>query len=152
MLFSGLKDVLKTFDEHGWKGSFTRGFWEIGNGGYDCWFELKYKGLLAARCVAGEVESNVAWFDDDEKEKLVSKILEVYDHLKVREETPSLDNVIQTCEEMSKNNNGNSVKNEYYKTSDGFFDYYVNRMTGEKKLELDENDVEVPANLDDFCR
>lgn len=84
MLYTGLKDVLRTFDEHGWKGSFTRGLWEIGNGGYDCWFELYYKGLPVAQCIAGELESNCAWVSDVEKEKLLGKILEVYDHLKVR--------------------------------------------------------------------
>ena len=43
MKFSGLIDVLKTFDEHGWKGSFTRESWTIGNGGYDCWFDSREK-------------------------------------------------------------------------------------------------------------
>lgn len=83
MLFTGLKDVLRTFDEHGWKGSFTRGLWVIGNGGYDCWFELTYKGLPVVRCIAGELEST-SWVSDEEKEKLFGKILEVYDNLKVR--------------------------------------------------------------------
>lgn len=80
MKFSGLKDVLKTFDEHGWKGSFTRESWTIGNGGYDCWFELYYKGQPVASCLAGVLESN-SYLDVGEKEKLLSKILEVYPHL-----------------------------------------------------------------------
>lgn len=80
MKFSGLKDVLKTFDEHGWKGSFTRESWTIGNGGYDCWFELYYKGQPVASCIAGVLESN-SYIDVGEKEKLLSKILEVYPHL-----------------------------------------------------------------------
>lgn len=42
--------------------------------------------------------------------------------------------------------------NEYFKFSDGMFSYYVNKSTGEKKLKLDEGDVEVAANLDDFMR
>ena len=42
--------------------------------------------------------------------------------------------------------------NEYYKFSDGFFTYYVNTLTGEKKFELAEGDVEVESNLDDFNR
>lgn len=247
MLFAGLKDVLKTFDEHGWKGSFSRGPWKIANGGYDCWFELYYKGLPVARCIAGELESNVSWVNDVEKEKMFNKILEVYDHLKemnannvkanfsfgedlfdyisdyrerldlgnreieeimlrpdlikkicssvqeyledeelsfndadfshygintIGEEIlnivdkviseykqlnglyprPKLQDVIHTCEEMSKNNEAKSQCNEYFKTSDGFFDYYVNRKTGEKKFKLGENDVEVESNLDDFLR
>lgn len=53
MKFSGLKDVLKTFDEYGWKGSFTRESWTIGNGGYDCWFELYYKGQPVATLSPG---------------------------------------------------------------------------------------------------
>jgi len=105
LLFTGLKDVLRTFEEHGWKGTYTRGLWQIGNGGYDCWFELTYKGLPVARCIDGELESNVPWVDDNEKEKIFSKILEVYDHLKVREEKPDLESVINTCSEMSKNGN-----------------------------------------------
>lgn len=80
MKFSCLKDVLKTFDEHGWKGSFTRESWTIGNGGYDCWFELYYEGQPVASCIAGELESN-SHIDVGEKEKLLSKILEVYSHL-----------------------------------------------------------------------
>lgn len=80
MKFSGLKDVLKTFDEHGWKGSFTRESWTIGKGGYDCWFELYYKGQPVASCIAGVLESN-SYIDVGEKEKLLSKILEVYPHL-----------------------------------------------------------------------
>jgi hypothetical protein len=31
--------------------------------------------------------------------------------------------------------------NEYYKVSDGWFTYYVNVKTGEKKFKLDETDV-----------
>lgn len=41
---------------------------------------------------------------------------------------------------------------EYYKTSDGFFTYYINKTTGEKKFRLDENDILVNSNLDDFMR
>lgn len=42
--------------------------------------------------------------------------------------------------------------NEYYKVSDGFFTYYVNQTTGEKKFSLDENDILVNSDLDDFMR
>lgn len=42
--------------------------------------------------------------------------------------------------------------NQYYKYSDGFFDYYVNKATGEKKFKLDEGDIEVDSNLDNFMR
>ena len=42
--------------------------------------------------------------------------------------------------------------NQYYKESDGFFSYFVNKKTGEKKFKLDKNDVCVERNMDDFCR
>ena len=41
---------------------------------------------------------------------------------------------------------------EYYKLSDGFFTYYVSAKTGEKKFRLDNGDLLVEPNLDDFCR
>ena len=40
---------------------------------------------------------------------------------------------------------------EYYQFSDGWFTYYVNVKTGDKKLTLDKDDVLVESNLDDFC-
>lgn len=43
-------------------------------------------------------------------------------------------------------------ENKYYKFSDGFFTYYVNVKTGEKKFSLDKIDLLVKSNLDDFCR
>lgn len=42
--------------------------------------------------------------------------------------------------------------NEYYGFSDGFFTYYVNAKTGQKKFRLDNGDLLVKPNLDDFCR
>ena len=42
--------------------------------------------------------------------------------------------------------------NKYYKMSDGWFDYYVNTVTGKMKLHLDEHDVCVERNVDDFYR
>ena len=42
--------------------------------------------------------------------------------------------------------------NKYYKFSDGWFTYYVNVETGEKKFSLDKDDVLVESNLDDFSR
>lgn len=81
MKFTGLKDVLKTFDEHGWKGSFTRGLWEIGNGGYDCWFELYYDNQPVATCVAGIINCDFPIAEND-KDILLESILDVYVHLK----------------------------------------------------------------------
>ena len=43
--------------------------------------------------------------------------------------------------------------NKWRKASDGWFDFYVNIETGEKKLTLDDNDVEEKTpKLDDFYR
>ena len=42
--------------------------------------------------------------------------------------------------------------NKYYKFSDGWFTYYVNVATGEKKFSLDKDDVLVESYLDDFNR
>ena len=42
--------------------------------------------------------------------------------------------------------------NKYYKVSDGWFDYYVNSVTGEKKFDLCDNDVCIDRRVDDFCR
>ena len=42
--------------------------------------------------------------------------------------------------------------NKYYIFSDGWFTYYVNVVTGEKKFSLDKDDVLVEGDLDDFSR
>ena len=42
--------------------------------------------------------------------------------------------------------------NEYYKFSDGFFTYYINAKTGEKKFMLGNDDLLIDPNLDDFLR
>lgn len=40
----------------------------------------------------------------------------------------------------------------YYKFSDGFFTYYICVETGEKKFELNKNDILVDREFDDFKR
>ena len=42
--------------------------------------------------------------------------------------------------------------NKYYKFSDGWFTYYVNVETSEKKFSLGKDDILVESNLDDFGR
>jgi hypothetical protein len=42
--------------------------------------------------------------------------------------------------------------NEWYKWDDGWFEYYVNIKTGEKKFELEPGDIEIFPIFDDFCR
>ena len=94
MDFKGLDAVLKRFDSHGWKGSFSSGDWRIANGGYDLWFELYYQGQPVAQCVAGVLSSNFG-LDEADKNRLLEKILKVYDHLKVendiQEDNDSMD-------------------------------------------------------------
>ena len=41
---------------------------------------------------------------------------------------------------------------EFYETSDGWFTYYVNPVTKEKKLHLAEGDVLIDHKVDDFYR
>lgn len=45
-------------------------------------------------------------------------------------------------------------KQMWYEFNDGWFTYYVNTLTGEKKFELEDGDIEVNAcdYLDDFYR
>lgn len=50
------------------------------------------------------------------------------------------------------NSNRMRVMNEYYLFNDGFFSYYINKQTGEKKFKLDKNDKLVLAECDDFTR
>lgn len=44
------------------------------------------------------------------------------------------------------------ISNRYHKAYDGWFNYYVNVDTGEKKFKLDEGDICVDIALDDFSR
>lgn len=41
---------------------------------------------------------------------------------------------------------------KWYEFNDGWFTYYINKRTGEKKLKLEEGDILVDANMDDFTR
>lgn len=40
----------------------------------------------------------------------------------------------------------------FHKMNDGWFTFYVNVETGERKLRLENGDKEVPHRQDDFCR
>lgn len=45
------------------------------------------------------------------------------------------------------------MADEWYKVNDGWFTYFVNKKTGEKKFALEDGDVEVePPKMDDFWR
>lgn len=75
-----------------------------------------------------------------------------YEDLSEKFSKEDLDSVIKSCEDISKAVDKNIHDNEYYKTSDGFFDFYVSKKTGEKKFQLEDGDVEVSAVFDDFSR
>ena len=45
-----------------------------------------------------------------------------------------------------------SSYSEWEEYNDGWFTYYYNKKTGEKKLHLEEGDVLVPHKLDDLIR
>lgn len=42
--------------------------------------------------------------------------------------------------------------NKYYEVYDGWFRYFVNADTGEKKFQLGAGDIEVTRQQEDFCR
>ena len=42
--------------------------------------------------------------------------------------------------------------NRYYKIDDGWFTYYVNVETGDKKFKLDKDDILIDHRPDDFYR
>ena len=54
---------------------------------------------------------------------------------------------------MMNGMDGKIGKEQYYKFNDGWFTYYVNVKTGQKKLKLnEETDVEVEYKQDDFYK
>ena len=44
------------------------------------------------------------------------------------------------------------IRMKYRKIKDGWFTYYVNVETGEKKFKLDAGDILVEPDIDDFAR
>lgn len=43
--------------------------------------------------------------------------------------------------------------NEYYEVNDGWFTYYVNAETGEKKITLEDGEILVPHEIDEnICK
>jgi hypothetical protein len=54
----GLRSVLRRFART--KDDFVenkKGHWSIGNGGYDCWWELYYDNCPVAACILGTLEN-----------------------------------------------------------------------------------------------
>ena len=81
--FTGLDMVLKRFDNIKWNGMCISGFWRIANGGYDKWFELYYNDIPVAECINGIISSNCSYVSDEDKETLLNKIKNIYNHLKI---------------------------------------------------------------------
>lgn len=112
--FEGLNNVLKEFDNHGWKGTHFIVPWKICNGGYDLWFELYYQGEPVASCINGKLESNFG-LEQSDKEELFDRILKIYDNLKIKEE-PELEKKFEGSDE--KNVKGDTSDFEKYIPSD----------------------------------
>lgn len=52
--FRGLRTILRKFDENG---RYAKaGAWEIGNGGYDLYWEISHDGIPIIDCVSGTIE------------------------------------------------------------------------------------------------
>ncbi len=50
----GLRTILRKFDENG---RYAKaGAWEIGNGGYDLYWEISHDGIPIIDCVSGTIE------------------------------------------------------------------------------------------------
>ena len=77
-----LRLLLKTFEEHSWKGNYSLGKWKISNGGYDLWFEVYYNETMVLQCVDGLVTAN-AEIPINQKEVLHC-VLEEYRNVKAR--------------------------------------------------------------------
>lgn len=83
MEISQLRLLLKIFDEHNWKGSYSIGKWTIGNGAYDLWFEIYYDQIAVVQCIAaGEIvmihELKIS------EDLIVNCILEEFSHLTIK--------------------------------------------------------------------
>ena len=71
--FAGLK---KAFNNFNTDGRYTVcGNWSIASGGYDCWWEIYYKGYTVLQCINGKLEGGFRPFDDftEETEKQLIK-------------------------------------------------------------------------------
>lgn len=83
-----------------------------------------------------------------------SALAVMLERYKEMEKKPPLDVTIKqaSAKKQREERPAQSKDNEYYKTSDGWFDFYVNAKTGEKKFKLDKSDVCVERKSDDFHR
>lgn len=93
-----------------------------------------------------------AWFVSGDEMKEVFSWLVKQPLKDVDKPYRSLTELVLSAEKRSNDNKGKTSDNQYYKTNDGWFDYYVNKKTGEKKFKLDKDDVEVDRYADDFHR
>ena len=86
MKLTGLVRILRRFDAFAWKGHARCGEWEIANGGYDCWFEVCYRGIPVIDCIAGNL-SVIATSGDPDTDAVIKEAISViraeYPHLKL---------------------------------------------------------------------
>ena len=168
-------DELKTYlEENGWSVYGDEDDWEIRQAspaGEDFFFDIVHNNDVKE--AVNELKRYAYEFDIDEHVQLnlgmrgapgVSELVE--DAKELQKMLDDLAENVNWCEqktiretlaeaqERSVKNNSETTfkKNEYYKVSDGFFDFYVNKQTGEKKTKLEENDILVDRNPDDFLR
>lgn len=101
-----------------------------------------------------ELENKILWFYESRYHQLQQDFLEcfVVPPEVAKESQESIDSIISDAAGKSEEICGKKKSNEYYKMSDGFFNFYVNVETGVKKFRLDKDDVCVERSLDDFCR
>ena len=79
--WNGLIPCFTMFDEHGWKGSFSKNNWRVANGGYDLWFELYYNDQPVVDCIAGKLS---AWgMPQDVLDEICRRIIRKFPHLKM---------------------------------------------------------------------
>lgn len=116
---------------------------------YDC-YELfkKYCGLFGFE-INDEDGADIDFYI---AKSIQEKILELFENAGIKinyYKEASLEEKLSVAQERS----ATLCNAQYFKENDGFFTYYVNVKTGEKKLELDEGDIEVDAPArDDFYR
>ena len=63
--------------------ALEQGDWMIAEGGYDLWFEVYYKEVTAARCIAGKIETEECCAFMELKDRKIIKeiILDILDYL-----------------------------------------------------------------------
>lgn len=95
---------------------------------------------------------NILWVVDEEDVELPSEIKIPKGMTDEEEISDYISDVTGFCHEGFELDDSEVESSYFYETSDGFFTYYVNSVTGEKKFELEEGDILVERDVDDFFR